>query len=162
MMAGPLPEELVDAAHRGRAPLHQIHRPAQRDHRPDQHREVHAEGDELADADRARHDQPAAGVQHRERAQPAEQREQREEDALNPGQLEIAGEVVVAQPAEGGDLRLLLAVGADHPDPAQILVRLAREVAELLLDGLAPAVDPLAERDHRHRQTRAAARGRAA
>ena len=152
VIAGALPEELVDPAHRRRAALHQVDGPAERDHRPDEHREVHAERHELADRNGAGHDQPAARVEHGQGAQAAQQGEQREEEALHPGELEIAREVVVAQPAEAGDFRLLLPVGPDDPHPGKILVGVAGEVAELLLDRLAPAVDPLAEGDHGDRQ----------
>ena len=85
-------------------------------------------------------------------AQAAQQGEQREEQALHPGEPRLRAEVVVAQAAEAVDLGPFLPVGADHAHAGEILVGVAGEVAELLLDRLAAAVDPLPQRDHRDRQ----------
>ena len=43
-----LRHQFVDADHRGRAALHQVHHPAQRNHRPGEHHHVGVEGHELA------------------------------------------------------------------------------------------------------------------
>ena len=88
-------EERIDASHRCFAALDQVDDPAQRDHRPDQHDEVYAERDELAGGDGVLDHQSATDPDHRDRAQAAEQGEQRVKRPRYPGEREIAGGVLI-------------------------------------------------------------------
>ena len=146
---GLLLEKAIDPPHRRGAALDEIDRPAERDHRPHQHTEIDPERDELADRHGATHHQASAREQHGKRAQAAEQREKRKEEALHPGQAQVLSEVVLAQPAKPRDLRRLLPVGADHPDARKVFMGLAGEVAELRLNRFGPPMDPLSDHDHR-------------
>ena len=79
--------------------------------------------------------------------------EQREEESLHPGQAQILPQVLLAQLPEVAGLRGLLPVGADHPHPGEVLVRVAGQHAEVGLDGLGPAMHQTAQGDHDHRES---------
>jgi len=68
---------LCEATHGRIASLKQIDYPAERDHRPGKHREVHPEGDERADGDRTLDRQRAASAEYDDRAESPKKSEQR-------------------------------------------------------------------------------------
>jgi hypothetical protein len=125
--------------------------PAERDHRPVQHREVGAEGHELAEADGPRHHLPAAQPQHHHRAGAHEQLDAGIEGAVHPHQAPVAPHVLVVHRGEALELRLLLRVGAHHAGARQVLLHEGGHVGQLCLHALEPVVDAAAEVAHQQR-----------
>src|SRR6185503_13029013 len=66
-------EDFPQPSHRSFTALKEIHHPAKRDHRPGEHRQVHAERDERSDGYRAVDRQHSTGAQHDHRAQSAKE-----------------------------------------------------------------------------------------
>ena len=143
-----LAQQLVDPLDGRRAPLQQVDGPAQRDHRPHQHRQVDAERHEGPGRDGARDHEPASGVEHDDPAQSAQQRHQRMECALHLRHGEVSPEVFVVEAAEVTLLGALLAVGPHHAHAGQVLLHIRAHRAEVLLDGAGAFMHHAAEHDH--------------
>ena len=147
-------EHFEHPAPRRRAALQQVGDPAERDHRPAEHREVGVEGDELADREPAGDDLAAAQPQHHERAHAEEEREARIEQPLQADQPAVAAQELLVGEAEAGQLGLLLPVGAHDPDAGQRFLGHRRQLGQLGLDLLEPAMNRRAEAIDRQRHER--------
>ena len=147
-------EHFQHPAPRRRAALQQVGDPAERDHRPAEHRQVGVEGDELAEGEPAGDHLAAAQPQHHERAQAEEEREARIEQALQADQPAVAAQELLVGPAEAGQLGLLLPVGAHDPDAGQRFLGHRRQLGQLGLDLLEAAMDRRAEALDRQRHER--------
>jgi hypothetical protein len=119
--------------HRGEAALHARQCPAERDRRPREVREIGVEGDEGSQGDALVHDRLASQPEHDEPADAGDQPHERHGYGLHARQAQATAEVLVVQPAEVGDLAGLHGIGAHHGDPAEVLLNLRRQHAELLL-----------------------------
>ena len=91
---GALIQDLVDAAQRRRAALHQVHHPAQRDHRPDQHSHVGVEHHEAAERDVAGKQPVAAHPQHDQEREADQRLQQRHEHAGDAREREVLRNVL--------------------------------------------------------------------
>ena len=145
-------ENLVQPPHRSLTALKQVHHPAKGDHRPGQHREIHAERDEGAHRDSAPDREHAAQPQNHHCAEPAEERKEWIERSPEAHQRHVEREVFVVDLSEAGNLRPFLAIRANDARAAQILLRTGRERGEMLLHRLEAVVNSLAHTDRERRK----------
>ena len=145
-------EDLRQTSHRSIAPLKQVDDPAERDHRPGEHGEIHAERDERANGNRALDRQRSADSENDDRAQSPEEREQWIQRSPQPHQRHVEREVLIVDRAEARHLGRFLPVSADDPCSGEILLRSRGERREMLLHRLEPIVDRLSHFDREHRQ----------
>ncbi len=144
----------------GRHPaLQQIGDPAERDHRPTQHRQIRVEGDELADRDAMQDHIASAEPEHDQRRKAEEERHAREEQPLEADQLAVAGQIREVRGTKARNLRRFLPIGPHHAHARQRLLGNRAQVRQLLLNLLEAAMDGVAEvldrdRDERQRQQR--------
>ena len=150
-------QDPVQATHRRRAALIEVHDPAERDHRPDEQRQVEAERNELADRDRPGHHLERSESGHQDHGHTRDQHEDRVEGARGHHEPHVPAPVVRVVLVELTFLLRFLRVGAHEADPGQILLHEGRQRGELLLDLFeAPMDDPAEEEDdgreddHRH------------
>jgi hypothetical protein len=115
-------EDLEQSSHRCFATLKEVDDPAKRNHRPGEHRQVHAEGDERTDRYSAVDGEGSAGPEHDHRAESAEEGEQRIESAPQANQRHVESQIRVVECAKSIHLGRLLAIGADDPRSGQILL----------------------------------------
>ena len=154
-----LAENRLDARHRCRAALEQIRHPAQGHHRPDEHREVDLECDQLAQRDPPLHDRGASEAEDHGSGDPPHEGEDRTHRGPDPDHRAIPLEVVLVNPPEGPELTLLLHVCLHDADAGQRLLSLRGHRREGLLDSLVVVVEPRpqprhGEREHGERQER--------
>ncbi len=149
-------QHLEHALPRREAALHHVRHPAERDHRPRQHRQVGVERDEPADRDPAADHLAAPQPQHQQRAQAEEERHARVEHPLQADEPPVALEVFAVRAGEARHLGRFLAVGPHDPDAGQRLLRDRAQVRELSLDALEPLVNGR-RRSSGRRSTRTAA-----
>src|SRR5689334_17285493 len=115
-------KDLRESPHGCITALEQIHDPAQRDHRPRQHRQVHTEGDEGADGNGAANGEYTASAEHDDGTESAEEREQRIQRAPQAYELHVEREVLVVERAEAADLGVLLAIRSHDARSGEILL----------------------------------------
>src|SRR6266851_4585552 len=138
---GPRYNNLLDAVHRGQAAAHDRERPAERDRRPGEVREIAVERDERAEAQAAVHDGSAARPEHDERTDARDQPHQGRESGLGPREGEAQAQVFPVGPTKVGARARLERVRAHHGHAAQIFLDSLRQDAELILGCLRPVVD---------------------
>jgi hypothetical protein len=143
---------LPEPSHRGLTALKQVHHPTQGDHRPGEHRQVHAEGDESADGDGAVDRERSAGAKHDHGSQSAEEREEWIESAPQPDQRHVESQVLVVEGAKPLYLGRFLPVGADDPRTGQVLLRVGGQRREMLLHRFEPVMNGFAHFDGENRQ----------
>src|SRR2546425_4213251 len=116
-------EDLREPTHRCVAALEQVYDPPERDHWPGKHCEIHAEGDERSDGNGAFDCQSSADSEHDDRAQAAEECEQRIERSPQSHERHVEREILFVDLAKPRYLGSLLAVGANDARAGEILLR---------------------------------------
>ena len=132
-------------SHRRRAALKQVHDPTQRDERPRQHRQVHAEGHERSNRDGSPDRESSAESQHHDSAQPREQHERRVHRGVEAHQIHVPVEILLAHGAKALGLGILLPVRAHDAHARQILLRHRRHMTEILLHRFESTMDLTSE-----------------
>ncbi len=121
--------------------LKDVRDPAERNHRPAEHREIRIEGEELAQADPAANDGLATEPQHQQRAQSKKERHARIEQPLQPYEQPIAPDVFFVGASEPLHLSGFLAIGSHHANAGEILLDYGAQLRQLRLDRLEALVD---------------------
>ena len=96
-------EHFEQALPRGHAALKEVADPAERNHRPAQHRQVRIERDELAERHLAGDNPPAAEPEHEQRADAHQQPHAREIESLQPDERTVATDVFLVGRTEPRD-----------------------------------------------------------
>ena len=123
----------------------------------DQHREQQVEDEEAAERERAAHDHPAGGQQHRALREQRQEREQRHVDRSLPERADGCLEDCSRGALELRLAPVLLGEGLDHVDADDRLLGHRRDVSELLLhvaeNGVRDVAVPVRDGDD-HRRDR--------
>ena len=121
-------KDCPQAFERRQATLEQVHRPAQRDNRPDQIHQVNVEGRKGADGNLAvehvapahHHDQHESNRKH--------QAERGPQEAADPDQAPVLLDEFPVHAVKLGHLRLFLAEGANNANARQVLAHSLRQL----------------------------------
>ena len=141
-IAGTRVEDLEHPLPARHAALQHVRHPAERDHRPAQHRQVgELNATNCAERDPAADHLAAAEPQHQHRAEAEEERHAREEEALQRDQPAVAPQVLLVGAPEPLELGRLLPVGADDADARQRLLRDRADLGQLRLNLLEAACE---------------------
>ena len=138
-------ENAVDARHGGRALLHQVDHPAERDHRPGEPRQVREKRHKLTQRDRAVDYQMPAESEHNERAHAHQKRHGRPEETAHFRHPQVLANVFAIQLAEPLRLGRFLHVRLDHAHAGQVFLHLRGDGSELRLNAFVHLAQP-----HRH------------
>ncbi len=127
-------QHLGDAAHRGRGLLVEVDRPAEGDHRPGQQPQVRVEQHQVAQRHCPAGHKAAADQQHDRADRPQDECHRRPEQAAEQHVAHVQAAVLFVGLVEHPDLGLLLGIGFDRTDAAEVFLRAGRDIAELILD----------------------------
>lgn len=141
-------QDFVDALEAGGPALEHVDGKAHAHDRPAQHDQVAHEGHEIAGGEVVQNDRLPAEVQQEQQRQPADKGDQREEEAPDAHQLQVAAEVVVVTDVEGFLYPGFFDERLDYPDAGEGFLHMFGEAREALLYRFEAPADELAAEQH--------------
>ena len=144
-------EDLVEAAHAGRASLEQVDHPAQSDERPNEHGNVDPECHEFTECDLSGDDFKTTEPQYDDHGRSTEESEDWVEQACYLHEAHVSVHVLTVEAVELVGLALFLNVRSHDAHTRQVFLHHGRERGELLLNLLEALVNDTCECEHDRR-----------